>query len=192
MSSATLDVRAVAQELGLSVPTVYKLVSEGRLPHYRMGHRILFTKDDLALFLSENAVPMRRHRRAPQSLAVDPVGRGPLGYAIVDGRIHLVPGESQIVTAAFNLYRRARNIRAVASFLNSRSMTPFPDTRWSKELLVKVLSNPIYCGKLSRAKRRELEGKVDFRKETFQPIVSRHAFAEVQKTLDEEKRGIQR
>jgi len=191
MNLGALDVKAVSQELGLSVPTVYKLVGEGRLPHRRLGNRILFTNDDLALFLSENAVPMRRHWRAPQSLAVDPVGRGPLGYAVVDGRVHVVPSENQIVTTAFDLYRKVRNVRAVAGFLNSRGMNPFPDTRWSEELLVRVLSNSIYCGKLPRAKRRELEDKVDFRRETFQPIVSRHLFAEVQQFLDEEKRSIQ-
>jgi len=190
MNETTFSVKAVAQELGLSIPTVYKLVGEGRLPHRRLGNRILFTKDDLALFLSEKAVPMRRHRRVPQSIAVDPIGRGPLGYAIVDGRVHMVPSETQTVTAAFDLYRRVRNVRAVTGFLNSRGMNPFPGTRWSEELLVRVLSNSIYCGKLPRAKRRELEGKVDFRRETFQPIVSRHLFAEVQQFLDEEKRSI--
>jgi hypothetical protein len=103
----------------------------------------------------------------------------------------MVPSETQIVTAAFDLFRRVRNARAVTGFLNSRGMNPFPDMPWSEEMLIKVLSNSIYCGKLPRGKRRELEGKVDFRRETFQPIVSRHLFAEVQQFLDEEKRSIQ-
>jgi len=42
---STLDVKEVAEYLGISVDMVYILCRESRIAHFRIGRRILFKKD---------------------------------------------------------------------------------------------------------------------------------------------------
>jgi excisionase family DNA binding protein len=51
-----------AQLLGLSLSTVRKLRSQGRVPHSRIGKRVLYTQSDVEAFLAA-------HRRTPVSEA---------------------------------------------------------------------------------------------------------------------------
>ena len=41
------NIREAAEVLGVSVATIYRWVSDGRLDHYRLGGRILFSPDHL-------------------------------------------------------------------------------------------------------------------------------------------------
>ncbi len=51
-----------AQLVGLSLSTVRKLRADGRVPHARIGKRILYTQSDVEAFLAA-------HRQAPMQEA---------------------------------------------------------------------------------------------------------------------------
>jgi excisionase family DNA binding protein len=47
-----LSVRAVADRLGVSTATIYKLLAQGNLPHIRVSNAIRVALDDLAAFVA--------------------------------------------------------------------------------------------------------------------------------------------
>lgn len=51
MESDVLTVREVANYLRISLPTAYKLVHSGDLPHVNIGCRIVIPKDSLSVWL---------------------------------------------------------------------------------------------------------------------------------------------
>lgn len=188
METQTFTVREVALRLGVAEPTVYCWVANGTLGHKRKSRRILFTESDLDDFARSHFVPRPRIRRGEPVNVVNPQRRGPLGYAIVENKIHLVPNEVRLVRFTYDAYALSGEMDGVLHFLNSRRMFPNESTPWTRELLHSVLSNPIYRGWLPTAKRKELATKVDFRREIFQPIVSRELYSRVRTLLAQEQR----
>jgi len=53
MSKNTLDVAEVAALLGVSHTTIYKLVREQQIPHFRVRSRIFFRLDSINEWISE-------------------------------------------------------------------------------------------------------------------------------------------
>lgn len=51
-----LTVKEVAEMTRLAIPTVYKLAKERKLPHIRIGDRVLVKESDLEAFLAKSAV----------------------------------------------------------------------------------------------------------------------------------------
>ena len=52
-----LNAKQVAAETGLSVWAVYDAVRENRIPHRKIGRRVVFTREALAPFLNGSDVP---------------------------------------------------------------------------------------------------------------------------------------
>lgn len=48
----TITVKEVADYIGISKDLVYQLVREHKIPHLRIGRRILFRKESLNLWMS--------------------------------------------------------------------------------------------------------------------------------------------
>lgn len=49
-----------AKLLAIPLPTLYSMVHDRSIPHYRVGARtVLFRRSELLAFLSERAVPVR-------------------------------------------------------------------------------------------------------------------------------------
>ncbi|GMW01536.1 MAG: hypothetical protein AMXMBFR84_26730 [Candidatus Hydrogenedentota bacterium] len=189
MDSKTFTVREVAERLGVAAPTVYHWVANGVLRHTRKSRRILFTDSDLVEFARSRYVPRQRIRQGQAEDVLNPLRRGPLGYAIVENKIRLIPDEARLVRFVYDVYALAGDLDWVLRFLNTRSMFPADGTPWTRKLLYALLSNPIYKGRLPIAKRKELASKVDFRREVFQPIVSRELYSRVRILLDREQRS---
>lgn len=65
--AATSDVLRYADAarlLGIPLPTLYSMVHERSIPHYRIGTRtVLFRRSELLAFLDERAVPVRARNR---------------------------------------------------------------------------------------------------------------------------------
>lgn len=57
MDDRLLDVEQTASELGLSVGTVYHMVSARRIPFVKIGNRTRFLESDLVGWIRENRVP---------------------------------------------------------------------------------------------------------------------------------------
>lgn len=50
--SSMLSRKEVAQKLGLSLPTIARLISSGQIKTVRVGRRVLISEADVALFLA--------------------------------------------------------------------------------------------------------------------------------------------
>lgn len=50
--TSNLSVKAAARRLGISVSKLYQLVSARRIGHYRIGGKILFSEQDVEVFLT--------------------------------------------------------------------------------------------------------------------------------------------
>jgi len=48
------DIRRVSQYLGIKTSTVYALVEEKRIPHYRIGRLIRFKREEIDLWMEGN------------------------------------------------------------------------------------------------------------------------------------------
>ena len=57
-TGAGLSVRELSGYLGLAEVTIYKMVRERRIPHVRIGRRIVFTRDQIQEWLKEREVPV--------------------------------------------------------------------------------------------------------------------------------------
>lgn len=53
---STLDVREVAEYLGVSVDMIYILCREKRIAHFRIGRRILFKKDAIDKWIEDQMI----------------------------------------------------------------------------------------------------------------------------------------
>ena len=54
------DMKAAAKRLGISPHTLRMLVRQRRVPHHRLGRRIVFTADDVLGILKAAEVPLRQ------------------------------------------------------------------------------------------------------------------------------------
>lgn len=50
--SDRIDAKAAAELLGVALPTVYRAVREHRVPHYRIGRVVRFSKKALEQFMA--------------------------------------------------------------------------------------------------------------------------------------------
>lgn len=55
MNSEMITVREAAGFLRLSLPTVYKLVKDGTIPHVKVGYRYIIPRDQFMAWVNENA-----------------------------------------------------------------------------------------------------------------------------------------
>lgn len=55
--TSLLDIPAVAERLGISGFTIRMMVRERRIPHLRIGRRVLFDPRDIDAFLASSRVP---------------------------------------------------------------------------------------------------------------------------------------
>ena len=52
------DMRAAAKHLGISPHTLRVLVRQRRVPHHRIGRRIVFTREDVSGILKAAEIPI--------------------------------------------------------------------------------------------------------------------------------------
>jgi excisionase family DNA binding protein len=62
-----LDIETAAQQLGVSVKTIRRLVQEKELPAYRIGRQLRFKPEELDAFLEENRT-IPRIKNQPEAL----------------------------------------------------------------------------------------------------------------------------
>jgi len=51
-SGTPIDIKGMAIVTGVSIPTLNRLKKAGKLPHHKIGGRVIFTADDVEYFLS--------------------------------------------------------------------------------------------------------------------------------------------
>ena len=63
ITSPLMTVRETAVELRLNIFSVYRLIESRRLPHIRIGRKILVDKSKLERWIERRAVPERQGAR---------------------------------------------------------------------------------------------------------------------------------
>lgn len=51
-SGTPIDIKGMARVTGVSIPTLNRLKKAGKLPHHKIGGRVVFTSEDVEQFLS--------------------------------------------------------------------------------------------------------------------------------------------
>jgi hypothetical protein len=51
-AGATMTEREFAKEVGLSITTLWSMRKAGKLPHFKCGRRILYSREHVILFLA--------------------------------------------------------------------------------------------------------------------------------------------
>jgi excisionase family DNA binding protein len=54
IAKITFDRKEAAQKLGISVVTLDRELAKNRLPHFRVGRRVLFTQELLEKYIQQN------------------------------------------------------------------------------------------------------------------------------------------
>ena len=112
-------------------------------------------------------------------------GRPVLGYSVVDTKLVVDEAEAKQVREIFELYLEHRSLIAVATELNLRSWltkswttrkgTLSPGLPFNKTNLHKLLTNPLYVGKVKY--------KTELHKGEHQPLITEELWSAVQKQL---------
>ena len=68
--------KSFAKTLGVSVETIDRYRKAGKLPHHRIGDRVIFTDDDLLAFLDICAIPATDIPTAREKLEMTKATRG--------------------------------------------------------------------------------------------------------------------
>ncbi|WP_186579721.1 helix-turn-helix domain-containing protein [Aquibacillus kalidii] len=53
MKCCTMTVKETAAYMGVHTDTIYELVRKNAMPHFRMGRKILFTKEKIEAWVKE-------------------------------------------------------------------------------------------------------------------------------------------
>lgn len=56
------DRKEVAQKLGVSIVTIDRELSKNRIPHFRIGRRVLFTEAHLQEYIEKNSRAIKTKR----------------------------------------------------------------------------------------------------------------------------------
>lgn len=70
----------------------------------------------------------------------------PYGYDYVSGILVPNPEESKVVRDIFRTYLSGLSTSEIAKHLNERGVTSKRGGEWSKQAVLKILKNPLYCG----------------------------------------------
>jgi site-specific DNA recombinase len=70
----------------------------------------------------------------------------PYGYEIVDGQLKPIDREAGVVSSIYHAYILGSSLDEIARKLNAQGIPGKKGGPWSKQMISKVLRNPIYCG----------------------------------------------
>jgi len=113
-------------------------------------------------------------------------GLEPLGYDVVDGKLVPNEDEAQIVNAIFSWYDESKSTGTVLRKLAEHKYPPkarsHEDTRWSKDMVLRILRNALYIGFIPYQGQRH--------KGVHTAIVDRELFERVQTTLEDNRHDL--
>ena len=103
-------------------------------------------------------------------------GFAPYGYKLVNGKFEIVPEEADVVMQIYDLYcNKNYGIEKIARELNYKGIKKNIRyngslDRWTRGIIVTILENPIYTGKMAYGRRKR--EKVKGTKNTYRKITS--------------------
>lgn len=72
----------------------------------------------------------------------------PYGFKLRDGKLTPVDNEVEVVRDIYRLCANGRNLQDIAEYLNTRGIPTKKGSKWRRETICHVLTNPLYCGKV--------------------------------------------
>lgn len=113
---------------------------------------------EFSLFMSRREYKTIKRRMQAGRLASvkegNYIGNGtPYGYRKInpDSKTHtleIVPEQAEVIKMIYNLYLNGKGAKFIAAELNRMGIKPQKSEYWESPSIKKILSNPIYCGKL--------------------------------------------
>lgn len=113
---------------------------------------------EFSLFMSRREYKTIKRRMQAGRLASVKEGnyicsRTPYGYKKVnpEPKVHtleIVPEEAEVVRMIFDMYLNGHGAKYIANELNRMGIKPQKNEYWENPSIKKILSNPLYCGKL--------------------------------------------
>jgi site-specific DNA recombinase len=103
----------------------------------------------------------------------------PYGYSYKNGGLAIIEEEANIANDIFRRYLDGMSLREIADSLNHHGVPSKTGKEWSKQVISKILKNPLYCGFI------RWDGIL--RQGEHDPIISREVFNRVQIRM---RRGI--
>lgn len=81
----------------------------------------------------------------------------PYGYRKInpEPKVHtleIIPGEAEIIKLIYKLYLDGHGAKYIANELNRMGISPKKSQYWEPPSIKKILSNPLYCGKVRAGK----------------------------------------
>ncbi len=70
----------------------------------------------------------------------------PYGYEVENGQLKIMDKEAGVVPSIYHAYMMGFSLDEIARKLNERGIPAKKGGPWSKQMISKVLRNPIYCG----------------------------------------------
>lgn len=142
---------------------------------------------EFSLFMSRREYKTIRRRMQAGRLASVKEGNyivssEPYGYRKIspEPKVHtleIVPDEAEIVRLIYNLYLEGHGAKYIAEYLNRLGVAPKKSDFWESPSIKKILSNPLYCGKLCWKTKSNGNTLYQGRHE---PVVSEEIFNQVQ------------
>ena len=86
-----------------------------------------------------------------------PISGNMLGYRLIDGNLHIVPEEAEVVKAIFNDYLSGMGRNAIMKKLNDAGITTKSGGAWGESTLRKMLQNEKYSGDMLLQKTLSLD-----------------------------------
>lgn len=124
-------------------------------------------------------------------------GRSMLGYDIQNGTMVVNEDGARVVRLIFHKFvREGKGVHVICRELDEAGIKPMRGARWSESVVLRILRNEKYCGDLVQQKtytpdflshdKKYNHGQVPFviLKDHHEPIVSRTAFQEANRILD--------
>lgn len=81
-------------------------------------------------------------------------GRPPIGYRLRNNNLLIDLAQAEVVQKIFRRFLEIRNYSKVANTLNNKNIYTAQGKYWNHKSIKRVLSNPIYIGKVAWNKRR--------------------------------------
>ena len=142
---------------------------------------------EFSLFMSRREYKTIKRRMQAGRLAAVKEGNyistsAPYGYRKInpEPKVHTLEiddGEAEVIRLIYKLYLDGHGARYIANELDSMGISPQKSRFWEPSSIRKILSNPLYCGKIGWKTR----SKVDMLyKGLHEPIISEELFNAVQ------------
>ena len=142
---------------------------------------------EFSLFMSRREYKTIKRRMQAGRLASVREGNyigttAPYGYRKInpEPKVHtleIVPGEAEIIRLIYNMYLGGHGAKYIASELNRMGISPQKSRYWEPPSIKKILSNPLYCGKVGW--KTKSSGDTLY-KGLHEPIISEETFDAVQ------------